>query len=182
MSRAKAEVLFFKQIKMSSIKILVYLQGLFLFIFPIYWISFTCFFCDSGFKAPSIKQDQQMGTNQSNKSIESTFQGDPNNFPKSKNNHNIKNKYILYLNWREIHRERKTVVIQNKYSGEYGMSPFKGETRLIDKAIVSFQFIKENLTTDNYFVKIISKQKSTSFFGYFLGFFLNIFFPFPLQK
>ena len=42
-----------------------------------------------------------------------------------------KNKFILYLNWKEIHRERKTVVVQNKYVGEkYGTDPFQGKTKL----------------------------------------------------
>ena len=116
-----------------SIKILVYLQGLFLFIFPIYWLTTICYICDYSFKAPSIEQNQ-IGLTHSNDTIESNLHEGPN-VSIAKNNHNRKNKnkFILYLSWEEVHRERKTLVVQNQYLGPYGTSPFKGETRLINK-------------------------------------------------
>ena len=46
---------------------------------------------------------------------------------KSKKKRKTSHKYILLLNWNEMHKLTHKMVIQNQYKGGYGKEPFKGE-------------------------------------------------------
>ena len=141
-----------------------YFAGFIFLIFPIYWLVSTCVTWNSNFRVPS--EHSHIGVTPSYESLASkklSINNRSNGIrrPGFESWQNLSNeghispifkrhqkkKFILYLNWPEIHKERKTYVVQNKYTlGKFGTDPFQGKYILV--------YLNKIKYLDKYFTKI----------------------------